>query len=159
MSSILWSWERNIKNNFDVVEPFFLFLSFCCWGGFWNINRWDWSIIVPIQAVCCSDHTHCCPNGYTCDVVQQLCTRGNGDVIEWFTKTKAIPEKHVRLLSKHRCWPVQVYSLSDLSDKHVNILKLRGKYPFSDEPLCLLYSWPCVGQSTRRSANTVLNLL
>lgn len=50
------------------------------------------------QAVCCSDHTHCCPNGYTCDEVKQQCSRGNGDVIEWFTKTKAIPENHVRLL-------------------------------------------------------------
>ena len=26
------------------------------------------------NAVCCSDHVHCCPNGYTCDTVQGRCT-------------------------------------------------------------------------------------
>ena len=25
------------------------------------------------QAVCCSDHEHCCPNGYTCDTTGGKC--------------------------------------------------------------------------------------
>ena len=29
------------------------------------------------KAVCCSDHIHCCPNGYTCDVSAGTCSRGS----------------------------------------------------------------------------------
>lgn len=96
----LWHWERNNDNNIAItiviiivllaVEYVRRVLNPCI-----NVNAL-WFFLK--QAVCCSDHTHCCPNGYTCDVVKQQCTRGNGDVIEWFTKTKAIPENHVRLL-------------------------------------------------------------
>ena len=28
------------------------------------------------KAVCCSDHIHCCPNGYTCDVSSGMCSKG-----------------------------------------------------------------------------------
>lgn len=33
------------------------------------------------QAVCCSDLTHCCPSGYTCNVAEQMCEQQN---LPWF---------------------------------------------------------------------------
>ncbi|CAF1201630.1 unnamed protein product [Adineta ricciae] len=41
------------------------------------------------DAVCCSDHSHCCPHGYTCDVEHNKCQRGLS--IPWFTKKSARP--------------------------------------------------------------------
>lgn len=29
----------------------------------------------PFQAVCCSDHEHCCPQGYTCNMTSGTCER------------------------------------------------------------------------------------
>ncbi|NXT92580.1 GRN protein, partial [Anhinga rufa] len=29
----------------------------------------------PLQAVCCGDHQHCCPRGYTCNVATQSCEK------------------------------------------------------------------------------------
>ncbi|KAH9503247.1 hypothetical protein Btru_068554 [Bulinus truncatus] len=40
------------------------------------------------RAVCCNDHVHCCPNGYTCDVSAGTCNRGN-DIVAWLTKKPA----------------------------------------------------------------------
>ena len=34
------------------------------------------TFIFCLQAVCCSDHVHCCPNGYTCDVEHSTCKKG-----------------------------------------------------------------------------------
>ncbi|XP_023930792.1 multiple epidermal growth factor-like domains protein 6 [Lingula anatina] len=41
------------------------------------------------EAVCCSDHIHCCPEGYTCDLRTGTCSFGS-DRMSWFTKTPAI---------------------------------------------------------------------
>jgi len=35
-----------------------------------------------LQAVCCSDKLHCCPNGYTCNTAAGTCHKGP-DLIEW----------------------------------------------------------------------------
>lgn len=35
------------------------------------------SISFLYQGVCCGDHIHCCPSGYTCDVQAQLCHKGS----------------------------------------------------------------------------------
>ncbi|KAJ7353893.1 hypothetical protein OS493_031600 [Desmophyllum pertusum] len=32
------------------------------------------------KAVCCSDHVHCCPNGYTCSVANGTCSRGSDSI-------------------------------------------------------------------------------
>merc|ERR1719483_675252 len=40
------------------------------------------------KAVCCSDHVHCCPTGYTCDVSAGTCSKGNL-VQMWEKKTEA----------------------------------------------------------------------
>ena len=49
-----------------------------------------------LQAVCCSDHEHCCPHGYTCDVAHGRCNKGDV-TITWFEKTQAesLPEPNV----------------------------------------------------------------
>ena len=38
--------------------------------------------------MCCSDGVHCCPNGYTCDITQSSCKKGDAQV-DWFAKTPA----------------------------------------------------------------------
>ena len=40
------------------------------------------SIIYPSfpKAICCSDHLHCCPGGYKCDLAASTCTQGNKTV-------------------------------------------------------------------------------
>ena len=38
--------------------------------------------IFDMQAVCCSDKQHCCPNGYTCDASTGTCSKGT-ESVEW----------------------------------------------------------------------------
>merc|ERR1711916_130893 len=40
------------------------------------------------SAPCCSDHVHCCPSGYTCDVAGGTCTKGS-HVLALFAKVPA----------------------------------------------------------------------
>ena len=47
-----------------------------------------------VDAVCCSDHTHCCPNDYTCDVSQGTCTKG-AKVMEMVAKRPALKTPNV----------------------------------------------------------------
>ncbi|KAL8558870.1 hypothetical protein ACOMHN_054301 [Nucella lapillus] len=42
------------------------------------------------QAVCCSDKIHCCPNGYTCDMVAKTCTMHDTS-IPWMEKKPSMP--------------------------------------------------------------------
>lgn len=51
-----------------------------------------------MQAVCCDDHEHCCPNGYTCDVPEQKCNKANGESISWAGKVEATPIERVTSL-------------------------------------------------------------
>jgi hypothetical protein len=47
------------------------------------------------NAVCCEDHLHCCPEGYTCDVKDGRCNKG--DVSQPFLqKIKAIIRQDVQ---------------------------------------------------------------
>ena len=43
------------------------------------------------NATCCSDLTHCCPNGYKCDVSAGTCTKGQ-EKLSLFTKTAALKD-------------------------------------------------------------------
>ena len=64
---------------------------------------------LPVQAVCCSDHLHCCPQGYTCDVAAGTCDTG-GLSIPWFQKTPAksvasdVQVKFWKKKLKVSCW-------------------------------------------------------
>ena len=42
-----------------------------------------------LQAVCCSDHIHCCPSGTICDVATSTCTKGAFSM-PWQKKTPAL---------------------------------------------------------------------
>ena len=44
-----------------------------------------------LQAVCCSDKLHCCPNGYTCDVAAGRCLKGD-EFLALFTKQPSKPQ-------------------------------------------------------------------
>ena len=41
------------------------------------------------QAVCCSDKTHCCPWGTSCDVSSGICLRGPESDLNWLLKELA----------------------------------------------------------------------
>ena len=43
---------------------------------------------ILLQAQCCSDQLHCCPNGYKCDVASSQCEQ-NGVKIPWQEKFAA----------------------------------------------------------------------
>ena len=55
----------------------------CC-----QLSSGQWGCCPLPNAVCCSDHLHCCPNGYTCDVSAGTCTRED-EVIPFVKKTPA----------------------------------------------------------------------
>ncbi|XP_069760949.1 progranulin-like isoform X2 [Narcine bancroftii] len=37
----------------------------------------DWECCPLPEAVCCQDHEHCCPKGYTCNLVSMICEKKN----------------------------------------------------------------------------------
>ena len=39
--------------------------------GVFDFLNWKW--FVCGQATCCSDHLHCCPHGYKCNMVAKTC--------------------------------------------------------------------------------------
>jgi len=49
------------------------------------------------KAVCCSDHVHCCPTGYTCDVSAGTCSKGHL-AMPWSLKTLAFPRVQEKAL-------------------------------------------------------------
>ncbi|CAF1271160.1 unnamed protein product [Adineta ricciae] len=60
--------------------------STCC-----KLQSGDYGCCPLDDAVCCSDHLHCCPHGYTCDVEHSRCKQQIS--IPWFTKTAARPRQ------------------------------------------------------------------
>ncbi|XP_078251393.1 progranulin-like isoform X1 [Rhinoraja longicauda] len=44
--------------------------STCC-----KLVSGSWACCPLLQAVCCEDHEHCCPNGYTCDLAAKSCEK------------------------------------------------------------------------------------
>ncbi|XP_053555959.1 progranulin [Bombina bombina] len=54
----------------------------CC-----RLESGEWGCCPIEQAVCCPDHEHCCPHGYTCS--EESCTSGQVS-IPWFRKTPSM---------------------------------------------------------------------
>ncbi|XP_078656089.1 uncharacterized protein LOC144902484 isoform X2 [Branchiostoma floridae x Branchiostoma belcheri] len=48
----------------------------------------QWGCCPMPKAVCCEDHLHCCPRGYTCDMPTSTCIRGN-DILPMTQKRPA----------------------------------------------------------------------
>ena len=61
--------EQNVRKINDLNIPYIMFF---------------------LQAVCCTDGKHCCPEGTTCDVSQGKCNRGDLTVLDWYEKVPAI---------------------------------------------------------------------
>ncbi|XP_067650536.1 zonadhesin-like isoform X2 [Haliotis asinina] len=61
--------------------------STCC-----QLASGDWGCCPIPQAVCCSDHIHCCPSGMTCDVSAGKCNK-DGISITWEDKRPARARK------------------------------------------------------------------
>ncbi|XP_022079844.1 granulins-like isoform X3 [Acanthaster planci] len=64
----------------------------CC-----RLASGQWGCCPLPSAVCCSDHIHCCPHGYTCDISTGTCSLGEM-TLPWFEKTDAnvvVPEPNV----------------------------------------------------------------
>ncbi|XP_055983198.1 progranulin [Sorex fumeus] len=59
--------------------------STCC-----RIQTGAWGCCPFIQAVCCEDLVHCCPNGYRCDTKKGTCEQGVHQV-PWMEKVPARP--------------------------------------------------------------------
>ncbi|XP_064421501.1 progranulin [Latimeria chalumnae] len=78
------SGERDVKCNDTVACPDG---STCC-----KVQSGDWACCPLAKAVCCEDHTHCCPEGTTCDVKEGKCQH-KVLAIPWFTKRPAGPVK------------------------------------------------------------------
>ncbi|XP_029562755.1 progranulin isoform X1 [Salmo trutta] len=43
------------------------------------------------HAVCCDDHEHCCPKGYTCNVAEQTCDKPGRLSLPWVPKLPGLP--------------------------------------------------------------------
>uniref|UniRef100_H3D2S2 Granulin b n=1 Tax=Tetraodon nigroviridis TaxID=99883 RepID=H3D2S2_TETNG len=51
-----------------------------------------WACCPLAQAVCCSDHLHCCPRGYRCNLAAQTCDKAGGASLPWLLKVPALVE-------------------------------------------------------------------
>ncbi len=40
-------------------------------------KKYTFNYCLVFQAVCCSDHIHCCPSGHTCNVKTSTCQKGS----------------------------------------------------------------------------------
>lgn len=49
-----------------------------------------WACCPLPQAVCCSDHEHCCPKGYKCNVAEQTCDKPGALSRPWLQKVPAL---------------------------------------------------------------------
>ncbi|XP_075703049.1 progranulin isoform X2 [Rhinoderma darwinii] len=71
----------------------------CC-----RLQTGEWGCCPYEQAVCCSDHLHCCPSGYTCDVSLGTCNKPTSSL------QKAIPIQPLAYVwcdSAHACYDGQ----------------------------------------------------
>lgn len=61
----------------------------CC-----RSNSGQWACCPLPQAVCCSDHEHCCPKGYKCNVAEQTCDKPDGGLrLPWLQKIPALQKE------------------------------------------------------------------
>ncbi|XP_062988916.1 progranulin isoform X2 [Elgaria multicarinata webbii] len=68
----------------------------------------DWSCCQLPNAVCCEDHQHCCPSGYTCNVAAQTCEKQQWPRLldagrPLITSHAATSSRHVSCDDQHHC--------------------------------------------------------
>uniref|UniRef100_A0A8C1VA43 Granulin b n=1 Tax=Cyprinus carpio TaxID=7962 RepID=A0A8C1VA43_CYPCA len=87
--------------------------STCC-----KLPTGQWGCCPLVKAVCCEDHEHCCPQGYTCDLEFGTCVKASGLhsvlLTRLQTHTDTRPEEEVLCDASTRCSKTQ--SCCRLSD-------------------------------------------
>jgi hypothetical protein len=100
--------------------------------------------------VCCDDHEHCCPKGYTCNVAEQTCDKPGLLSLPWVPKLPGLP--------LHRGLPQasapSVHPVKNMCDPHTScpkdttccFVKKAGKWGCCPLPkvrslLWVLYLW------------------
>jgi hypothetical protein len=81
-ASFLWQTNTKILNYYLIKKG-----TTCC-----QLSTGDWGCCPLENAVCCEDHLHCCPQGYTCDVKDGRCNKGDVS-LPFFRKSKSSPSK------------------------------------------------------------------
>ncbi|KAM5134808.1 progranulin [Mantella aurantiaca] len=78
----------------------------CC-----RLSSGQWGCCPIEQAVCCSDHLHCCPSGYTCDVGTGTCNKPTDELAIPATVdepvTPVTPVDYVWCDGTHACYDGQ----------------------------------------------------
>ncbi|KAA0704514.1 Granulins Proepithelin [Triplophysa tibetana] len=72
--------------------------STCC-----KLPTGEWACCPLIKAVCCEDHEHCCPQGYTCNLQSATCIKSSSAPSVSLTKIQAPSEEEVLCDSSSRC--------------------------------------------------------
>ncbi|XP_059381087.1 progranulin-like [Carassius carassius] len=83
--------------------------STCC-----KLPTGQWGCCPLVKAVCCEDHEHCCPQGYTCDLEFGTCVKASGLHSVPQTHTDMRSEEEVLCDASTRCSKTQ--SCCRLSD-------------------------------------------
>ncbi|XP_028286498.1 granulin b isoform X2 [Parambassis ranga] len=98
----------------------------CC-----KLPTGDWGCCPLVKAVCCADHEHCCPQGYTCNMQTGTCEKKSHDVILY-----SLPMSRV----------VQSTSERSPEDKEIVPCDSTGEFQCSKQDTCCKISateWGC----------------
>lgn len=92
-----------------LVSYFYSVMQIAAGGGMWMIFDCQIHFLnIFFQAVCCSDHLHCCPSGYTCDVTAETCNKPVDESATPATPvTPVTPLDYVWCDSTHACYDGQ----------------------------------------------------
>ncbi|XP_053309322.1 progranulin [Spea bombifrons] len=74
----------------------------CC-----RLATGEWGCCPIEKAVCCSDHLHCCPSGYTCDVSTGSCNKPQAETPPSVKTSPIQPVDYVWCDSQHACYDGQ----------------------------------------------------
>ena len=98
-----------------------------------------------LQAQCCSDHEHCCPNGMTCNVKEQRCDSNTNSIsLSWTQLEKKQKSIEAGLITcpdkKAQCYDTQTCCLAtdgsyeccpmpNVSSNCKYLAKLKNQHP------------------------------
>ncbi|MBN3308823.1 GRN protein, partial [Amia calva] len=97
----------------------------CC-----QLPTGKWGCCPLVKAVCCSDHEHCCPQGYRCNIEAGTCEK-QGEPFVWLTHTAPL---------------VRVSGLAAQSSQLQRDIKCSDTFQCSDGETCCqitAHSWAC----------------
>lgn len=111
------------------------------------------TLLSALQAVCCADHVHCCPQGYTCDPSWGICQESS-HVLPWAPKQSALTtQSHgIRCNATVSCEEGQTCckgvsgdwrccQLPNVSMTKVSCLRVQHRMPKHHTAQCRGYFW------------------